>query len=298
MTTIDLNRIAVFVRVVQAGSFTRAAQALGLPVSSVSRAVANLEEELAVRLLHRTTRKLSVTESGRQFFERMQAVIAETEEATLAVSGLAGEPRGLVRVTAPFNPAQRLPQIMAKILQRYPGLTIDLDLTHRRVDLVEEGVDLAIRAGVLQDSSLVARRIADSELGLFAAPSYLERQGRPRRLADLARHSCLEYRGRAGKLPWRFSGPKGDESVAVSGPIVCNDMIFLRNSVLAGVGISLLPIQLMRPAVEAGEAERVLPRHAFDGGGMYLVWHSRRLLPARVVAVRDMLLEELPSMYA
>src|SRR3954470_2142758 len=180
MAIIDLNRIAVFVRVGEAGGFTAAAAALGVPTSSASRAVSRLEEELGVRLLNRTTRKLNLTDEGRHFFQRMQTVLAEAEEATQEAAGFAREPRGPVRLTAPLDlGVQALPAIVRRIVERYPGIVIELALTSRRVDLVEEGIDLAIRGGRLEDSSLVSRKIASTDLGIFAAPAYLERRGRP-----------------------------------------------------------------------------------------------------------------------
>jgi DNA-binding transcriptional LysR family regulator len=202
VATIDLNRIAIFVRVVEAASFTAAAAALGVPTSSASRAVARLEAELGVRLLNRTTRKLSLTDEGRPFFQRMQAVIAETEEATQQAAGFAREPRGPVRVTAPLDLGlQVLPAIVRRIIERYPGIVVELVLTSRRVDLVEEDIDLAIRGGHLPDSSLVARKITATDLGIFAAPSYLQRRGRPRAFADLARHDCLSTGDGGGSWP-------------------------------------------------------------------------------------------------
>jgi DNA-binding transcriptional LysR family regulator len=294
MPRIDLNRIAVFVRVVEAGSFTAAATALSLPTSSVSRAVSNLEEELGVRLLNRSTRKLSLTESGRHFFTRMQVVIAETDEATEAVAGFARDPRGVVRLTAPHDIGlSRLPAILVRLTERYPGLVTELVLTSRRVDLIEEGFDLAIRGGRLADSALVVRKIAASALGVFGAPAYLDRRGKPRALADLARHDCLGYAGRAGKTTWRLTGPQGEESVAVSGPVVCEDMLFLREMVLAGGGLALLPAESVAAEVAAGHLVRLLPRHSLEGGGLYLLWPSRHLVPARVVAVRELLAEAL-----
>ncbi len=237
MTTIDLNRIATFVRVVEAGSFTAAARKLRVPVSSVSRAIANLEWELGVRLLHRTTRRLSLTDGGQHFFQRMQTVISETEEATRAVAGLAAEPRGLVRITAPPEMgALAFPSIVARLIRRHPGLVIELKLTNRVIDLVAEGIDLAVRGGVLEDSSLVARKVASSELALFASAAYLERRGRPRRPSDLAHHDCLIYAGPSGKLPWRLTGPRGEQIVPVSGPIICDDMVFLREAAVGGPG--------------------------------------------------------------
>lgn len=294
MATIDLNRIGVFVKVVEEESFTAAARALGIPTSSASRAVSRLEEELGVRLLNRTTRKLHLTDGGQHFFQRMQAVIAEAEEATQAAVGFAAEPRGAVRLTAPVDLGlQQLPAIVKKIVERHPGLTIELLLTSRRVDLLEEGIDLALRGGRLEDSALVARRIVSSELGIHAAPDYLRRRGRPRALADLPRHDCLTYGGRRGKFPWRLTGPRGEETVSVSGPVVCDDMLFLREMALQGVGLALLPVQSVAADVKAGRLVRVLPRYAITGGGLYLVWPSRTLIPPRVVAVRELLAEEL-----
>lgn len=171
-TKIDLNRIATFVRVVEAGSFTAAAAALGLPTSSVSRSLAQLEDALGVRLLHRTTRKLGLTEAGQRYFDRMEKVIAEAQDATQAVAGQENAAKGKVRLTAPVDLGVReLPRILTTLCQRHPDLLIDLNLTSWQVDLLEGGIDLAIRGGRLEDSSLVSRRIGATELGLFAARS-------------------------------------------------------------------------------------------------------------------------------
>jgi len=202
--------------------------------------------------------------------------------------------RGPVRVTAPLDlGVQALPGIVQRIIERYPGIVIELVLTSRRVDLVEEGIDLAIRGGQLPDSALVSRKIAATDLGIFAAPSYLQRRGRPRTFAELARHDCLAYGGRRGKFPWRLTGPDGEETVSVSGPVVCDDMLFLRELVLAGMGLTLLPVQTVAADVRAGRLVRVLPRYRLAGGGLFLLWPSRTLVPPRVVAVRELLAEEL-----
>lgn len=299
MATIDLNRVATFVRVVEAGSFTKAAKGLGVPLSKVSRAIAHLEDELGVRLLHRTTRRLHLSDAGRHFFQRMQVVIAETEEATNAVTGFAREPRGLVRVTAPVGiGAGRLPRIVGKLVQRHPGIVLDLQLTNRFVDIVGEGFDLAVRSGILEDSSLIARKVADSELGIFASPAYLARHGHPRKPGDLVGHDCLSYGNDGVRLPWRLRGPRGEQSVVVSGPIVCNDMIFLRDCAIAGIGLSLIPTETAGPAVAARRLLRVLPQYGVVGGGIYLVWPSHKLVPARVVAVRELLAQELAPLRA
>jgi DNA-binding transcriptional LysR family regulator len=295
MARIDLNRIAVFVRVVEQGSFTGAAASLHLPVSSVSRSVTHLESELGVRLLHRTTRKLILTDAGQHFFARMQAVLGEAEEASLAVAGFAGNPRGVVRITAPFG-VVGLPEIVGKVTERYPALVIDLSLTDRVVDLVGEGIDLAIRGGRLEDSSLVARKIAPSDLGIYASPAYLKRRGKPRNVADLARHECLRYRGRTGLLPFRLDGPRGVEQVEVTGSVVCDNMLFLRALVLAGAGLALLPEQTAAQDLEAGRLVRVLPRHSVLGAGFYVLWASHKLVPARVAVVRELLIQELAKL--
>ncbi|HEY3500129.1 MAG TPA: LysR family transcriptional regulator, partial [Polyangiaceae bacterium] len=273
---------------------TAAAKVLGVPVSSVSRAVGHLEEELGVRLLHRTTRKLSLSDSGRVFFQRMQAAIAEAEEARRAVTGFATEPRGLVRITAAAGAGgERFARLLARVAARYPKISIDLHVTYRVVDLVSEGFDLAIRAGKLDDSSLVARKVAESELRLFAAPSYLADHGRPRTPADLAGHACLTYGKRAANTTLRLEGPRGKKVVNVRGPFSCDDMGFLREATVAGLGIALLPTELAEPAVRASRLVRVLPRWGIVGGGLYLVWPSQKLVPAHVAAVREMLIEEL-----
>jgi DNA-binding transcriptional LysR family regulator len=294
MATIDLNRVSVFVRVVEKKSFTAAAKDLRVPVSSVSRAVASLEEELGVRLLHRTTRKLSLTDPGEHFFGRMHTVISEAEDAARAITGFASEPAGVVRITAPPEiGAHELPRMIALILRKHPAIHVELKLTYNVVDLVAEGFDLAIRAGQLTDSSLVARKVADSALGIMAAPSYLARRGRPRALGDLAKHACLRYGSGRTSMPWRFSGPRGVESVTVSGPLVSDDMTFLRDAAVEGMGITILPLQLAAAQVKAKQLERILPRYSYPGGAIHLVWPSKNLVPARVVAVRELLAEQL-----
>jgi len=293
----DLNHVATFVRVVEAGSFTVAATALSLPTSSVSRAVARLEEELGVRLLHRTTRKLSLTGPGGQYFKRVQAVISEARDAGAEASGQSVQPRGAVRITAPidFGPLG-LPRIITALARKHPGLELDMMLTGRRLDLVEEGIDLAIRAGMLDDSSLIARKITPSELGVYAAPAYLKGKTRPRTPADLRAHDCVRLRPRRGTMAWRLEGPDGVHDVAVSGSIVADDMGFVCGSVLAGAGLGLLPIEIIRKDVKTGRLIRLLPAYALRGTGLYVVWPSQRLLPTRVVLVRDFLVAELTKL--
>lgn len=294
---IDLNRVATFVRVIQTGSFTRAARELKLPISSVSRSVAKLEEDIGVRLLHRTTRRLALTDGGREYFQRMQTVLAEAEAATREVSGHAQKPTGLVRITAPDAHLLGLPALLASITLRHPGLQIDLTLTARRMDLIEEGIDLAIRGGNLEDSTLVAHRLGTNEFGVVAAPAYVARRGTPRTLAELVRHDCIRLRTRSGTLPWRFDAAGGPKEVAVTGSLSSDEVGFVYQAARAGAGLAYLPLETLRDDLRSERLVRVLPRQSMLTGSLSVVWPSQRLLPARVVLVRDLLVEALSRMF-
>jgi DNA-binding transcriptional LysR family regulator len=282
------------VRVVEAGSFTAAAAALGVRKSSVSRSVAGLEGALGIRLLQRTTRKLSLTDAGRAYYDRTRDALLGLEEAQQAVSSLGAEPRGVVRVTAPVDLARDLATVTAAFLRANPGVRVETVLTARFVDLVKEGFDLAVRAGPLADSSLHARKLGDAELGLFASPAYLDTVGRPRRLADLARHECVLYRAGSAAARWRLSGPRGEEEVSVHGRVDTDELAFVRGMVLAGFGVALLPVGFVAPFAEAGEMERVLPRYALRSSSVHVVWPSRRFEPAAVRLFREALAEGMP----
>lgn len=293
----DLNRIAVFAKVVEAGSFTAAATALGVRKSSVSRSVAALEADLGIRLLQRTTRRLSLTDAGRAYHERARDALAALEEARGAAASLGAEPRGLVRVTAPVDFADDLAAVTGPFLRAHPGVRVDVLLTARYVDLVKEGFDLAVRAGALADSSLLARKLGDTELGLFASPAYLEAAGRPRRLSDLAAHECVLYRAGGPAATWRLAGPRGEEEVSVRGRVDTDEMAFVRAMLLAGFGVALAPLPVLAPLLEAGELERVLPRYARRSTPVHVVWPSRRFEPAAVALFRDALAEALPRTF-
>jgi len=291
---VDLNRIKAFVAVVEAGSFTAGAAALGVRKSSVSRSVAALEADLGIRLLQRTTRKLSLTEAGRAYYDRTRDALSGIEEARQAVSSLGAEPRGLVRVTAPVDLARDLAAVTAAFLRANAGVRVETVLTARHADLVKEGFDLAVRAGPLADSSLHARRLGDAELGLFASPAYLDRFGRPRRLADLARHECILYRAGGSVTKWRLSGPHGDEEVAAHGRADSDELAFVRAMAVVGFGIALIPVPFVAPHVQTGEIERVLSRYARRSSAVHIVWPSRRFEPAAVRLFREALAQALP----
>ena len=207
----DLNLVTAFVRVVEQQSFTSAAKALGLPKSSVSRRVTELEEELGVQLLHRTTRKLALTEAGRSYFEQAERALTELQAAAESATGMDTEARGIVRVTAPVDiGVMGLADIVTEFVRAYPDIHVELSLSSKVVDLVAEGFDIGIRAGKSRDASLVSRRVGNSALGLYASPEYLSARGKPQTLAELPDHDCVLFRGKYGKALWRLEGPDGE----------------------------------------------------------------------------------------
>jgi DNA-binding transcriptional LysR family regulator len=297
----DLNHVLVFARVVEQESFTGAAKQLGLPKSSVSRTVTRLEDELGVRLLHRTTRKLHLTEAGQAYYERARAALAGLEEAASAATNLGAEPRGTVRMSAPSDMGSlQFGEMVARFLRKYPLVHVEISFTSRYVDLVAEGFDLALRAGRLADSSLVARKIGTDSLGLFASPGYLRRRGRPKTLAELANHDCILFHGTHGKGEWQLTGPRGVERVTVRGPLNADEMGFVQQAVTAGVGIALLPTFGVRLAAARGTAPmpvRLLPEYSVSGNGLNVVSPSARLPSASVSAFRDFLVAELTELW-
>lgn len=288
----DYNRVALFVRVIKAGSFTGAAVAVGLPKSSVSRSVSRLEQELGVRLLQRTTRKLALTEAGQAYYDAVSPSFATIEEADTAARAHGAEPRGTIRVSsAPDFGA--LSSALAQFCRQYPKIRVELSVTSRYVDLVTEGFDLAIRAGRLPDSSLVARRIAATETGLMAAPSYLRKRGRPKSIAELAGHDFVLYRATGGRAALTLTGPDGEQSFEVTASLVADDITFCRMAVESGAGLAMLPIHIAAESLAAGKLEQVLPRFTYGGASLFVVLPTARQVPARVALLRDFLVEHL-----
>lgn len=293
---VDLNRIVTFVNVVEAGSFTGAATRLGVPKSSISRGVSHLEEELGTRLLQRTTRKLMLTDAGRAYYERARVHLSALEDATNEVSDMGRDPRGTVRVTAPVDIGTALlADLVTRFVKKHPTIRVELSLTSRRVDLVAEGFDVAVRAGNLEDSTLIVRRIAMSALALFAAPAYLRKHGTPRTVADLAEHDLVMFRTH-NQAVLRLVGPDGPEEVSVRGPIEADELGFVHAAVVAGAGVGLLPTFLCATDCHADKAKRtvrVLPHHTVPASPINVVVPSTRQEPARVTVFREFLVAEL-----
>lgn len=299
---LDLNHVDTFVRVVDAGSFTAAAQALGLPKSSVSRRVSALEGALRVRLLQRSTRKLVLTEAGRLYFERARAALAGLADASATVTDMSRAVAGPIRFTAGGDNTGMLAGLIGEFLARHPKVQIDVVLTPRRVDLVAEGFDLALRAGRLLDSSLVARRLGRFDLGLFASRGYLRKAGRPTRLAELARHRCILFGEPSERQQLRLTGPGGEEVVEMDGPLVVHEMSFAADAIAAGIGIGLVPelyfawMRGARRRAARGELVRVLPEYGLSGTEVALVSPPKAYEPARVKLLRDFLADRLSRM--
>jgi DNA-binding transcriptional LysR family regulator len=288
----DYNRVAHFVRVARAGSFTAAATEAGLPKSSLSRSIARLEDELGVRLLQRTTRKLALTEAGQAYYEAVAPSVGAIDQADAAAREHDGSPRGLVRLSAPPDLAG-LPETLVELGRRHPGVRVEVSVTAREVDLVAEGFDLAVRAGRLEDSSLVGRRVGPTELGVVASPRYLRRRGRPQRPAELAQHEWVLYRASGGHATLRLGGPDGEHVVEVTGALVGDDLGFCRSAAEAGAGLALLPIHTVAHAFVARRLEHVLPAWTSGGASLYVLLPSAQKVPARVALVRDLLVERL-----
>lgn len=272
-----------FIRVVEAGSFAAAAEKLGTARSAVTKQVAALERHYGVRLLQRTTRRLSLTDAGRASFDRIQAILAEVDDLERALQAESRQPAGLLRVTAPFSfGTLHLGPAIADYLRLYPQVRIDLNLSDRRVDLVEEGFDLAVRIGWLADSSLVARQLAQIRMQLCASPDYLAARGVPLAPSDLRNHDCLNYTLSSTGDEWRFSDGAGEQTVRVAGRMQANNGDVLRSAALAGHGIILQPEFIVGEDVRAGRLVELLPQHAAAPAGLYAIYPTRRHLSAKV----------------
>jgi DNA-binding transcriptional LysR family regulator len=287
----DILGMAVFARVVEARSFTDAAKRLGLAKSAVSARVGRLEESVGVRLLHRTTRKLSLTEDGLAFYERCARLLAAADEAAAVVEESGGAPSGTLRVTAPLAFSQlHLAAAAADFLTRNPRVTLDLNAEDRLVDLVAEGFDLAVRIGRIKESTLIARKLADDRLVVCGAPAYLARRGVPRVPDDLLRHNCLRYTNIPTRLDWRFRDAKGEISIVpVTGSLIAGNGTILRQAAVAGLGLAVLPSFMIADELSSGRLRTVLGGYRRGRIGIYAVYPSRRQTPAKVRAFVDAL---------
>lgn len=279
-----LLAMTVFVKVVEQGSFVRAAERMDMSASAVSRHVAELETHLAARLLNRTTRRISLTESGQAYFERSLQLLADLEETEAVVSSGNVTPRGTIRLTCStsFGVPHLAPAIGAFQL-RYPDVRFDISASSQFVDLVEEGLDLAIRIGDLGNPNLIARKIGTMRLVACAAPEYLKRCGTPRHPDDLAKHNCFTYEYAPVKNQWRFLDRKQQEiKVTIAGSVHANNGEILAAIAMAGTGIALEPDFIVEPLIVSGKLVEILKNFQSPPTNIYAVYPSRRHLSAKV----------------
>lgn len=283
--------MTLFVRAVDHGSFSAAARALGLSPSAVSRQVRRLEDGLGVRLINRSTRSITLTEEGHAFYERCARIVADIDEAQALVMSMGEHVQGRLRVTATvaFAKAHLLP-LIPEFLRRYPELKLVLELTDRPVDLVAEGVDVAIRfTEQIADTSVVARKLANNKRVICASPAYLELNGVPERPADLLRHNCLRLSTVTSWNDWEFDEPDGKRILRVTGNFEANSADAIYHAVLAGVGIARLSTYLVAEDLLAGRLARVLPEYTYEKADILAIYPDRRNLSPKVRAFVDYL---------
>lgn len=273
-----------FVRVVESGSFVAAANRLELSTSSLSRQINELEQHLGARLLNRTTRRLSLTESGQAFYERAVALLSDLAEAEALVGQSAVAPRGTLRLTCSYNMAEkRIAPAIASFVEQYPDVKFDVVVSDRLIDLIDEGFDLAIRVGQVGSDRLVARRLGTMQLIACAAPAYLQRHGHPKVPQDLSAHNVLTYAYASTPRSWRFSDDSGQlHDVRVTGSLHANSGDTLAAAAIAGLGIACEPDFVVGDAIADGRLARVLPGFDAMRGDIWAVYPSRRHLSLKV----------------
>jgi DNA-binding transcriptional LysR family regulator len=286
----------VFARVAEVKGFSEAARRLGQSKSSVSKHVSALENHLGVRLLNRTTRRLSLTEAGVAYYDWCRRIAADMEAAEESVTRLHAEPRGNLKVNAPMSFGwQHLAPAIPGFLDRYPHVTVEMSLDDRFVDLIEEGFDLAVRITRLADSSLIARRIASARRIICASPDYLAEHGVPRTPADLVQHNCLIYSYSPRGDRWRFSGPDGEYTVRVSGNFWANNGDALRTAALAGLGVLPSPSFIVGEDLRAGRLKAVLGDFRTPDLPIHAVYPHQRHMTAKLRVFIDYMIERFAT---
>lgn len=293
---LDLNDILVFARVVEAGSFTAAARLLAMPKTTVSRRIAALEREVGVRLLQRTTRSLNMTDAGRLYYEQSSQALRTIEDANLRLAEARVEPSGTIRISAPVGfGSYFLTGTVFDFLAAHPKTRVELRLTDDKVNLVEDGIDLAFRTGILSDSTLIARKLASTHRILCASPDYLARHGVPQEPADLARHHCVIAGPSTAAAHWVLDGPHGQETVTVAGRFAANEMQAVSAAAIAGYGIAQLPHRMAEAAIRDGRLSRVLDAYTTPAGGLYVVYPSSQHLSPLVKAFIELAARKLSA---
>lgn len=289
-----LAGMKIFVAVVDAGSFVAAADRLGISRAMASKHVLNLEDHLGTRLLNRTTRRLSVTESGLAFYERSVQIISDVMEAEQVAGHMSAVPRGTLKITMPLAYGlHKLGPILTDYVSEYPEVKLDVSLSDRKLDLIEEGFDLAIRIGALSESGLIARKLGSARTIVCASPAYLKRHGTPQTPADLAGHSCLGYTFTNSGDEWRLKRQDEEATARIAGPIKADNGDMLRLAALSGAGLIFQPLFIVSEDLEAGRLVQVLADYASAELGIYAMYPSRKHLSAKVRTFVDFLARRL-----
>lgn len=281
-----------FVTVAETASFTLAAEKLATSVAQISRKISTLETKLAIKLFNRTTRQVSLTEAGTLYYQHCQPLIEGLNTAELAVTQMQKVPTGLIKVTAPITYGeQKIAPLLNDFLHLYPNVELELILTNQKLDLVEHGIDLAIRLGRLQDSSLISKRLSSRSLHVCASPSYLAQKGEPKTLSDLSRYQCLLGENRQ----WRFKLLGKNKNIMVHGKIKYNSGIALTSAALSGLGLIQLPDYYVEEYLKSGKLVEVLTNFAGDKEGIWALYPNNRHLSPKVRLLIDHLTEALSS---
>jgi len=291
----QLSGLSAFVRTADLGSFVAAGRVLGLSPSAVGKAVTTLEQQLGVRLFQRSTRSLRLTEEGRLFHERCRRILDDLADAQASLAAVVALPRGRLRVSVPLVSYHLLLPILPDFMRQHPEVELDIDFNDRIVDLVEEGVDVAIRSGDLPDSRLMARALRPFQMLLCASPDYLTQHGTPQTPRDLDDHRAIRFRfpnsGKVQDWPLTRAGGMADRHPRTV--LTCNNMEALRGAVLSGLGIGCMPDFLARSPLAAGQLRTVLDAHIDGPGQFHLIWPSNRHLSPKVRVFVDFLSERL-----
>lgn len=287
-----------FVRTVDTGSFSAVAREMSSSQSAVTRQVGQLEEHFGVRLLHRTTRRLTLTDEGRLLLDHARQLLDDAGAIDDLLGRQKTSPTGLVRFALPSPAAHFLAARLPLLFERYPGMSVDLDISDQRHDLIEGGIDVALRAGDSDDLTLIARRIGSTSPILVASPAYIQRNGVPETPDDLSNHVCIRTRGSAADQDWHLVGPDGPAEVTAHGPVSVNNIEIAAQVALGGSGIALLPIFSVVDYVRSGRLVRVLPAWSMRGLTVNLVYPSRRHLPSRTRVFMDFVAEQFKDTLA
>ncbi|MGK2237211.1 MAG: DNA-binding transcriptional LysR family regulator [Pseudomonadota bacterium] len=282
-----LTTMKTFLAVVQEGSFSKAADKLDISPQLVSKYISALEDNLRTRLLHRTTRKVSVTEAGNQYYQRCQQVIIDIEDMENSLNNLSESVSGVLSISAPMSfGTKHLAGLLVDFQNQYPNLKLDLRLTDQYVDIVEQGIDIALRIGVLKNSTLIAKKIAPIHLAVFASPDYLERHGTPQTLLDLQSHNYLRY-SHSEPTKRLFGVNELKSELKLESNFVANNGDLLLNTAIAGGGIAMQPTFIAGEALAQGKVVRILNGYEPEPMGLYMVYANRQFLPSKVRAFVD-----------